>query len=380
MNSDADASINRDSAKRHDSRLVGKTSQRMIIFAVVITAGVFTLDWALPLGVAGGVPYVTLVVIGWWFPKRWTIILLATVSSVLTILGYYISQEVGVVDWMVLTNRGYALVAIWTTAIIIWVSRRSRALVRQSETTLKQAKQEAENANRVKGELLANMSHELRTPLNAIIGFSSTMKHETFGPLSKKYMEYANDINISGEHLLELINDILDVSSIGAGGLELQEGTVDVGKVIESALHMVNGRAVEGNIRITSNVDKNLPMFHADKRRLIQIFLNLLSNAIKFTPPGGEVALTASLDEVDAYVFNVTDTGVGMDDEGLVKAMSEFGQVDRGIDSKHEGTGLGLPLTQGLVELHGGTLKIDTKKGEGTTVIVRFPPERTIVS
>jgi signal transduction histidine kinase len=241
-------------------------------------------------------------------------------------------------------------------------------------------KRRAELASRAKSDLLANMSHELRTPLNAIIGFSSTMRSETFGPLSDKYMEYAGDINSSGEHLLELINDILDASSMEAGKLELGEENLGVGKSVEAAMRMVNDRADEKNIRLTSNIDDDLPMLHADKRRLMEILLNLLSNAIKFTPPDGEVALTASLDDGDAHVFTMTDTGIGMDEEELAKAMSKFGQVDSGLGRKQEGTGLGLPLTQGLVELHGGTLEIDSKKGEGTTVTVRFPPERTVVS
>ena len=238
----------------------------------------------------------------------------------------------------------------------------------------------AVNANLAKSELLANMSHELRTPLNAIIGFSSTMKSETFGPLGEKYMEYANDINSSGEHLLELITDILDVSAIEASKLELQEENLDIGKVVEATMHMVKERAHEGNIHLTGNADDGLPKLHADKRRLMQILLNLLSNAIKFTPPDGEVSLTASLDSGDAHVFTVKDSGIGMDEEELVQAMSEFGQVDSGLGRKYEGTGLGLPLTQGLVELHGGTFEIDSEKGKGTTVTVRFPPERTMAS
>ncbi len=251
---------------------------------------------------------------------------------------------------------------------------------KEAENEMRDAKEHAMVANRAKSDLLANMSHELRTPLNAIIGFSSTMKSETFGPLGEKYMEYANDINISGEHLLELINDILDVSAIEAGKLELGEEELDVGNVVEATLRMVKERATEGNIHLIDNTDDGLPRLHADKRRLMQILLNLLSNAVKFTPPDGEVEITASLDDGDAHGFTVRDTGVGMDEIEIAKAMSKFGQVDSGLDRKHEGTGLGLPLTQGLVELHGGTLEIKSEKGKGTTATVRFPPERTMAS
>lgn len=250
--------------------------------------------------------------------------------------------------------------------------------VRDRTRELSESMQEADVANRAKTELIANMSHELRTPLNAIIGFSSTMTSETYGPLDKKYMEYAGDIKKSGEHLLELINDILDVSAIEAGKLELHEENLNVGEVVASTMNMVDYRADEGNIHLSCHADVGLPGLHADKRQLMQILLNILSNAIKFTPPDGEVSLTASLDDNGAHVFTVTDTGVGMDEEEMIKAMSRFGQVDSGLNRKREGTGIGLPLTQGLVELHGGIFDIKSVKGEGTTVTVRFPPERTV--
>ncbi|HEB80155.1 MAG TPA: ATP-binding protein, partial [Rhodospirillales bacterium] len=173
---------------------------------------------------------------------------------------------------------------------------------------------------------------------------------------------------------------ILDVSAIELGKLELHEENLDAGKIVGAAMHMVNSRAIEGNINLTGNADDGLPMLHADKRRLMQILLNLVSNAIKFTPSGGEASLTASLDGEDAHVFTVTDTGIGMDEEEQVKAMSKFGQVDSGLNRKQEGTGLGLPLTRELVELHGGTLEIESEKGKGTSVTVRFPPERTVAS
>ena len=142
---------------------------------------------------------------------------------------------------------------------------------------------------------------------------------------------------------------------------------------------MVKVRADNGAVLLVSTIDDTLPMLRADKRRLTQIFLNLMSNAIKFTPPDGEVSLTASLDGENAHVLTVADTGIGMDEEELTKAMSDFGQVDSGLDRKNEGTGLGLPLTQGLINLHGGTMEIKSEKGAGTTVTVRFPPDRTVV-
>ena len=241
------------------------------------------------------------------------------------------------------------------------------------------AKEEAEYANRAKTELLANMSHELRTPLNAIIGFSETLKNEVFGPLpNDKYRDYINDIHASGSHLLELINDILDVSAIEAGNLELHEEKLDAGKVVTASMRLVNYRAQSKGLKLSKRLDDNLPLLYADKRRLKQILLNLLSNAIKFTDEDGAVSLDVVRGGGGSIDFIIADTGIGMDQHGLVIAMSSFGQVDGSLSRKHEGSGLGLPLTKGLVESHGGRFKIDSEIGVGTTVTVSFPAERTV--
>ena len=245
---------------------------------------------------------------------------------------------------------------------------------------LRLSKVQAERANRAKSEFLAAMSHELRTPLNAIIGFSEIIKDETFGPVgSTKYRDYAGDINESGQHLLGLVNDILDLSKIESGTDELQEDKIEIPEIIRSALMLVGQRAEQGGIKLELELADQLPALRADERKLKQILVNLLSNAIKFSDAGGEVALRAWCRMGSGHVFQIIDTGIGIAPEDIPKALSQFGQVDGDLNRQYEGTGLGLPLTKALVELHGGTLDLQSQVGVGTTATVRFPAERIVV-
>ena len=231
-------------------------------------------------------------------------------------------------------------------------------------------------ANRAKSEFVANMSHELRTPLNAIIGFSEMLSRSFFGKLTEKQAEYVNDIHFSGNHLLKLINDILDISKIEAGHSELQEEEVEVREVVESCLNLIRPKAQESKVSLSVRGISPMHLLYADERKLKQVLINLLSNAVKFTPPGGSVEVHSDIEPDGAYTISVVDSGVGIAPEDIDKALAPFGQIDSGLDRKYEGTGLGLPLTKSLVEAHGGTLTLESSLGVGTTIKVRFPGER----
>ena len=254
----------------------------------------------------------------------------------------------------------------------------TQAALEKSSTDLSAALDAAEAGSRAKSEFLASMSHELRTPLNAVLGFSETMEKEIHGPLGAfQYREYAQDIHRSGAHLLALINDILDVSRLDAGRCELQEEVFSAADEIEETMHMVSVQAHNAQVRLKSEIAPGLPLVNADRRRLRQILLNLLSNAVKFTPAGGRVTAQAFA-TAEGLVLKVSDTGIGIAPEHFSKVLEPFGQVDSSLARKYEGTGLGLPLTRQLVELHGGSLTLESELGLGTTVTVTLPAWRVV--
>jgi signal transduction histidine kinase len=250
---------------------------------------------------------------------------------------------------------------------------------RRGELTLMTAKEQADFANRSKSEFLANMSHELRTPLNAIIGFAEIIKGEMFGPAGQpQYVEYARDIYDSGELLLSLINDILDMSKIEAGKRTLSETVLNVERVVESVVRLVAARAKAGKLHLHFNVAKDLPALRGEEKALKQILTNLLTNAIKFTPEGGDVSLTAGLDESLRIFIRVEDSGIGMAPDDIPVALAPFGQIESVLSRKNQGTGLGLPMTVALAELHDGKLDLKSKLGAGTTATVTFPADRVV--
>jgi signal transduction histidine kinase len=236
------------------------------------------------------------------------------------------------------------------------------------------AESTAQVANRTKSEFLANMSHELRTPLNAILGFAEIIEGRMLGSgHEEKYQEYAGDIRDSGVHLLEIINDILDLSKIEAGEMELDRGVIGPAALIGSCVRLTQERA--GNAGVSINVSSDLPPFvlHGDERKLKQVLINLLSNAIKFTERGGRIEVSTRLNDDGDLLLMVEDNGIGIATKYMDKILSPFGQVDSSLSRENQGTGLGLPLVKSLVELHGGNLDIRSQPGKGTCVTVRLP-------
>lgn len=244
-----------------------------------------------------------------------------------------------------------------------------------------EARHAAESANRSKSRFLAIMSHELRTPLNAIIGFSDLIRNQSLGPLQPvKYREYAEDIHVSGQNLLAVINDILDMAKIEDGKMVLFEEAIDLGEQIAGALRFVAERARQGQVALDREVAPGLPALFADQRSIRHILLNLLSNSIKFTPGGGRIAIRADRTRDRGLELMVADTGIGMSPEHLAIALTPFGQVANEYTRRHDGTGLGLPLVKSLADLHGAHMEIESALGQGTRVRIAFPPERVMES
>jgi signal transduction histidine kinase len=249
----------------------------------------------------------------------------------------------------------------------------------RSAEELRRATQISEEANRLKSEFIANMNHELRTPLNAILGFSEIIRDDLQGHLvDGRYRDYAKDIHASGAQLLSIINDILDFSKAEVGQLSLNETTIDSATLVEDSVRFVTPAAAKKGVALVTDVPAGLPPFRGDERRLRQILLNLLSNAVKFSTSGGEVRVSARLDESGEIEFTVKDTGIGIPADQISRVMDPFYQVDGSLARQQEGTGLGLTIAKSLAELHGGRLTLESESGRGTTIRLVLPRARLI--
>jgi len=253
------------------------------------------------------------------------------------------------------------------------------AEVEQTNMRLKEATKRAEDANAAKSKFLATMSHELRTPLNAILGFSEVIRGEMFGPVNNaQYKSYIEDIHQSGEHLLALINEVLDLSRIEAGKHELTEEAIDLVSSVEGCCHMLELRAKNRGVNIATNFTEHMPRLWADERAVRQVVLNLLSNAIKFTPQGAQIIVKVGWTASGGQYLSVKDNGPGIPENEIETVLSTFGRGSSAIKNADQGSGLGLPIVKSLVELHGGAFKLTSRVREGTEVIAMFPASRVM--
>jgi two-component system cell cycle sensor histidine kinase PleC len=342
-------------------------SRSFVLFILLMTAAVAaTLSATIPLAVYAGVLPLTAAVLAFvWTSRDLDAVMLALMA---------IS---GQIFFIFLGRRLHA------SALATLQSRAEKdalfAELEQAKSNSDEARRRAEEANLAKSRFLATMSHELRTPLNAILGFSEVMTSEVFGPhASSAYREYAQDIHDSGQHLLNVINEILDLSRIEAGRYELNEEAVLLAHVVDDCRHMLNLRAKAKNQTVKDAIDPTLPRLWADERAVRQVVLNILSNAIKFTPQGGEITIKVGRTSSGGQYVSIKDSGPGIPEDEIPIVMSSFGRGSLAIKAAEQGSGLGLPIVKGFVELHGGAFQLKSKPREGTEAIVTFPASRVM--
>jgi len=264
---------------------------------------------------------------------------------------------------------------------VVWRSERRSHKQHEENVILTRNAAVAEESSRLKSEFLANMSHELRTPLNAILGFSETMKSQLFGPIgSPKYVEYVSDIWDSGKHLLKIVDEVLDMAKVEAGQAALDEVEVDLNELVAGCLRLVGDDARQSQVRLVTDCAANLHGIWGDERRLTQVLLNVLSNAVRFTEAGGSVTIKIDRTPAGTVAISVTDTGIGIAADQVANILTPFGQVEGSYSKHYNGTGLGLPIAKSFVELHGGSLALNSEIGKGTEVRIELPAERIMAT
>ncbi len=358
------------------------TSQRpslaIVLISTLLAMTIFSLDLILPTGVANGTLYVALVLMGWWYPSRRYIFILAIISTLLVILGYNADPH-GHDDHLLVAmlNRFYAVLVIWALAFIQNYARKKSDQLRTSQHDVIQAKEHAENASKAKSDFLSSMSHELRTPMNAIIGFGEMIKHKTVGPINEQQNEYLDYILQSGHHLLSLINDVLELSKIENGAIDINLEDISLVDAIDEAVRQVQTKAEKRNISININMGelKNnalVGVIYVDPIRFRQIIINLLSNAIKYNREGGKVDILCACDNVDVIRIAISDSGEGIPEKAQDNIFQPFNRLGREA-GPIEGTGIGLAITKDLIERMNGKIYFESAPGMGTTFWVEFP-------
>ena len=344
----------------------GGTNGFALFIVLIITAGTASLSATIPPAVYFGLA-----------PLGVIALTLAAVQRDLNALVMLVMTASAILFFVILGTRLYA------SALSTIQSRAEKdamfAELEQAKANSDEARRRAEEANLAKSRFLATMSHELRTPLNAILGFSEVMKNEVFGAHeTAAYRDYSADIHSSGQHLLTLINEILDLSRIEAGRYELNEEAVQLAHIVTDGRHMLKLKAKAKNQTFREFIDPSLPRLWADERAVRQIVLNILSNAVKFTPQGGEITIKVGWTSSGGQYVSVNDTGPGIPEDEIPVVMSSFGRGSLAIKTAEQGSGLGLPIVKGLIDLHGGGFQLKSQPREGTEVIITFPSARVI--
>lgn len=326
--------------------------------AVPLAGAILAFDLLMPLGVAGGVPYALLVMLGLWLPQRGGILVLAVLGTALTGVGYGLSEAAGV-PWMVMVNRALAVLMIWSTAGLSYFLHRQTAA--------------AVAANQAKSKFLSAMSHELRTPMNAVLGFAQLLDQDTSEPLTESQKEFVNEILRSGHHMTDLINGVLDLARIDSGAIDVDLTDCAPGPMIAASLKMVSGAAERRGVTLASKVaEGDLPKIKVDALRFKQALINLLSNAVKYNCPNGEVTIECRVIDGATLRTTVSDTG-----EGIPSAMKDrvFEPFERlgAENSNIPGTGIGLTVTKQLIESMGGAIGFESTVGKGSTFWIESP-------